>query len=150
MCDFMFRVSVFDLIDNENFEILCMLLEINLTSEWLEREYDNIKRGQGDVYLFQSNTGSLILNLFQDPTDQNEMVLVGIRCKKEIYSNIKAILEIIYTNAPVKSTQFEEGTDILDELIVPQNYPIRQNTITIIDGKEVFYFFQNLKIFYYD
>ena len=54
MSDFIFIVSIFDLIETSDFEMLCKLLGLNIESEWLEKEYDDIKRGQGDAYLFQS------------------------------------------------------------------------------------------------
>ena len=58
MYDFVFIVSIFDLIENPNdFEMLCKSLSLNIDPEWLEKEYDDVERGQGDAYLFQSHDG---------------------------------------------------------------------------------------------
>ena len=41
--DFVFIVSIFDLIQNpKDFEMLCKLLSLNIDPEWLEKEYDDI------------------------------------------------------------------------------------------------------------
>ena len=42
MSDFIFIVSIFDLIETSDFEMLCKLLGLNIESEWLEKEYDDI------------------------------------------------------------------------------------------------------------
>ena len=97
MYDFVFIVSIFDLFENPNdFEMLCKSLSLNIDPEWLEKEYDDVERGQGDAYLFQSHDGCLFLDLFNEPTDQNEMILVGVRCKKELYVQIKIAVTSIY------------------------------------------------------
>lgn len=147
MYDFVFMVSIFDLIYNPKFETLCTFLNVEIKSKWLEEEYNNIMRGQGDTYLFHSQIGCLLLDLFQEPTDQNEMVLVGIRCRKEVHTQIKSTVKAIYDEAPVKSTRINEGTGVLDRLVSAENYPIIIPTITDVDGKETYEFFQNLKVF---
>ena len=99
--DFVFIVSIFDLIQNpKDFEMLCKLLSLNIDPEWLEKEYDDVERGQGDAYLFQSHDGCLFLDLFNEPTDQNEMILVGVRCKEELYVQVKVAIISIYEKAP--------------------------------------------------
>ncbi len=148
MYDFVFIVSIFDLIENPNdFEMLCKSLSLNIDPEWLEKEYDDVERGQGDAYLFQSHDGCLFLDLFNEPTDQNEMILVGVRCKKELYVQIKIAVTSIYEKAPVKGVQVDEGINILDKLINSNNYPIERSTITTINGKETYRFFQKLRVF---
>lgn len=147
MYDFLFMVSIFDLIYNPKFEILCTFLNLVIKSKWLEEEYDSIKRGQGDAYLFNSQVGCILLDLFQEPTDQNEMVLVGIRCRIEVHTQIQSTVKAIYDEAPVKSTQLNEGIGVLDKLVAAENYPIVRPTITDIDGKETYEFYQNLKLF---
>lgn len=147
MSDFIFIVSIFDLIETSDFEMLCKLLGLNIESEWLEKEYDDIKRGQGDAYLFQSCDSCLFLDLFREPTDQNEMILVGVRCKQELSAKIKVIVASIYEKASVKGVQLDEGTNILDRLIDGNNYPMERSTITIMNGKETYRFFQKLKVF---
>lgn len=147
MSDFIFIVSIFDLIETSDFEMLCKLLGLNIESEWLEKEYDDIKRGQGDAYLFQSCDSCLFLDLFREPTDQNEMILVGVRCKQELSAKIKVIVASIYEKASVKGVQLYEGTNILDRLIDGNNYPMERSTITIMNGKETYRFFQKLKVF---
>ena len=146
--DFVFIVSVFDLIENPNdLEILCKLLGLNIDPEWLEKEYNDVERGQGDAYLFQSHDGCLFLDLFNEPTDQNEMIMVGVRCKEERYIQAKVAIKSIYEKAPVKGVQVDEGTNILDKLIDSANYPIERPTITTINGKETYRYFQKLRVF---
>ena len=119
MCDFRFLVSADDLMDSPDFEGLCRLLGLQIPSAWLETEYEAIPRGQGDAYLFSSPEGCLFLDLFRDPTDQNEMILVGVRCKDACAAPVKATVESIYAQAPVKSAQMEEETGLLDPLLAP-------------------------------
>lgn len=146
--DFIFIVSIFDLLENLNdFEMLCKLLSLNIDPEWLGKEYDDVERGQGDAYLFQSHGGCLFLDLFNEPTDQNEMILVGVRCKKELYAQIKAAVTSIYEKAPIKGVQVDEGTNILDKLIDGNKYPIERPTLTTINGKETYRYFQKLRVF---
>ena len=78
----------------------------------------------------------MFLDLFNEPTDQNEMILVGVRCKKELYVQIKIAVTSIYEKAPVKGVQVDEGINILDKLINSNNYPIERSTITTINGTE--------------
>ena len=145
--DFVFIVSIFDLIQNpKDFEMLCKLLSLNIDPEWLEKEYDDVERGQGDAYLFQSHDGCLFLDLFNEPTDQNEMILVGVRCKEELYVQVKVAIISIYEKAPVKGAQVDEGTNILDKLIDDNNCPIERPTITTINGKETYRYFQKLRV----
>ena len=148
MCDFRFLVSADDLMDSPDFEGLCRLLGLQIPSAWLETEYEAIPRGQGDAYLFSSPEGCLFLDLFRDPTDQNEMILVGVRCKDACAAPVKATVESIYAQAPVKSAQMEEETGLLDPLLAPGRYPLERATITLTDGKKAYYFLQNLKQFF--
>lgn len=147
MNDFKFMVSVFDLIDNPVFANLCRLLHLDIPSAWLEQEYDHIYRGQGDVFLFQSLTGCLLLDLFQELTDQNEMVVVGIRCPQELYTQVKKYAQALYQQAPVKSVRLEEGPGLLDTLLAPENYPLARPSLTTLNGQETTVFLQHLQIF---
>lgn len=147
MYDFECMVSIYDLIDNCDFKTLCQILNVDIQSEWLENEYDNYKRGQGDVLLFQSQLGCIVLDLFQEPTDQNEMIVVGIRCNIEMCAKIKGIVEAICKEAPVKSHQVNEGIAILDRMMSYDRYPVERPTITDIDGKETYKYFQKLRLF---
>ena len=75
------------------------------------------------------------------------MILVGVRCKQELSAKIKVIVASIYEKASVKGVQLDEGTNILDRLIDGNNYPMERSTITIMNGKETYRFFQKLKVF---
>ena len=147
MGDILFMVSVFDLIDNPDFETLCGFLGLNIRPDWLGEEYDGIERGQGDVYLFRSHTGWVLFDLFKEPTDQNEMVLVGVRCPEEGYPRVRASVEAIYKKAPVRSARLEEGRGILSPFVSPGHYPLERATITMVGGKEAYRFSQNLRLF---
>lgn len=149
MYDFKFMVSIFDLMEIYNFQTICHILQLDIHLEWLEKEYNYIKGGQGDAFLFQSQMGCIILDLFQHPTDQNEMIVVGIRCKMELCAKIKAMVEAIYHEAPVKSNQIEEGIEILEGLISSDSYPVERPTITDVDGKETYLYLQKLREFHF-
>ena len=74
------------------------------------------------------------------------MVTVGIRCKEELCIEIKSIIEEIYNIAPVKSTGIDEGRGVLDRQLSPDSYPIERPTVTIMNGKKVYTYFQKLNL----
>ncbi|MEG0592181.1 MAG: hypothetical protein RR512_02645 [Coprobacillus sp.] len=149
MVDIIFMVSIFDLTESTEFTDLCSIIGLDLNLAWLEEKYDSTPRGQGNALLFYSNDKShlLFLNLFQEPTDQNEMIVVGIRCKEIIKEKILEKVMIIYNNAAVKSANVKVDIHLLDEDVLETSYPKIIPTITCIDGKEVYEYKQYLEVY---
>ncbi|MEG0684206.1 MAG: hypothetical protein RR428_04030 [Coprobacillus sp.] len=149
MVDIVFMVSIFDLIESDEFIEICHKLKIQLDCHWLEEKYDSYPRGQGNVLLFQSkeDSGFLCLDLFQEQTDQNEMVKIGIRCKQSEKEELLKPIMSIYDNVIVKSLDVKVGIGLLNNDIDISHYPKVIPTITYIDEKEVYEYRQYLEIY---
>ena len=87
------------------------------------------------------------MDLFQELTDQNEMVVVGIRCPQELYTQVKKYAQALYQQAPVKSIRLEESKGLLDTLLAPENYPLARPSLTTLNEQETTVFLQHLQIF---
>ena len=139
-------VSIYDVLKYENFMEVCKIVGCKIDLDWLKTMYERIPCGQGDAYLFSSaDKQSLIyLDLFHSPTDQNEMITMGIRIPNEKAKALFHDVQELYQTAPVKSEEMKTGSDILKECITPSCYPKRIPTITHMEGKEVFEYMQQL------
>ncbi|MHC5217173.1 hypothetical protein ACYSNR_10920 [Enterococcus sp. LJL128] len=148
--DFIFMLSIFDILYDENFSKVCKLLHINWDDDWMAAKYDQIISGQGEAVILHSVSNQhelLFFDLHLGFTDQHNMVLIGVRCSEHSSFEIKPLLKKIYDTADVKSLQMEQGGSLLDEKIKVSNYPKKMMTVTKINGQEVYEYEQRLECY---
>jgi len=65
----------------------------------------------------------IFIDLFNDFTDQYNMVKLGVRCEVDKYKRIRNILSSIYSRAEIKSNLKESEDDSLKYEIGNADYP---------------------------
>lgn len=131
----------------ESFSHLCQALHIEVDIErFHDQYYDNPHRaGEGDVYVFRNRlnpSSFMMLDTLHEPTDQCDMVKLGVRCDDSVSAEVKMYLLQLYDKDTPRTKIVESnGTDLL-ESIEPQHYPrmnkvYQQHIHYYIDGQQV-------------
>lgn len=130
------QVSVWDLVQHVNerclphstlLEILRQLgLDIDLV-KICNRYIDETLLGEGDVLIFKSaaNPGStVIFDLFRDPCDQLDLIIVGILCPEDNQASICKLLINFFIECRAQVYfSISVGNAKLRELADPSSYP---------------------------
>lgn len=93
--------------------------------------------GKGDVIVFKSNIDSeefVVFDLYNGFTDQNNMVMIGVRCvddNKEIKNSLIKLHERL---EPTSKFIEEYGSDLL-KMVDKRKYPKKQNDLGNLGNK---------------
>lgn len=82
--------------------------------------------GKGDVFVFfdHSLLRFIVFDLYHGYTDQNDMIILGVKCKSSEFEQVHKIMKNIYDKCCPKSafTIDDIGT-YLEDLVKTSNYP---------------------------
>lgn len=148
--EFSFYLPFFDLIDDTNevfiLEELMRELKIKFDIMELDNQYLSYgegpgRAGKGDIFVFFAIGDKdvfILIDLFNDFTDQHNMVKLGVRCEIKHHKQIRDLLHDIHSRAEIKS-EIKESEDLLKLEINSGNYPevIRYGTEKYI--KNIYY-----------
>lgn len=89
--------------------------------------FDQTPVGQGDVYVFLGNDqpeSLLAFDLYRDPTDQLDIVTVGVCVPADAVTQIKSLLRSAFDQASCQII-YEEGNFLqrVQQMIDPSGYP---------------------------
>ncbi|CAH1203129.1 MULTISPECIES: hypothetical protein [Paenibacillus] len=133
--EYSFYLSFFDLIDDvdeaSSLEELMKTFNINydlaeLYNQYLSYGKGTCRAGKGDVFVFlNKNDGEsfILIDLFQDFTDQYNMVKLGVRCEVNFGRQIRDKIWSIHSRAEIKSKIKESNDDLLKLDICSVDYP---------------------------
>ncbi|AJS58992.1 hypothetical protein [Paenibacillus sp. IHBB 10380] len=133
--EFSFYLPFFDLIDDSdevlNLEELMRQLNISfnmmeLYNQYLSYAEGPFRAGKGDVFVFfkkDDKDSFILIDLFNDFTDQHNMVKLGVRCEIKYDKQIRNILYNIHSRAEIKSKTKESYDDLLKSEISSEDYP---------------------------
>ncbi|UKS26593.1 hypothetical protein LOZ80_34620 [Paenibacillus sp. HWE-109] len=100
------------------------LMNIHFDDDFLMSKYDSYGRGRGDVIVFKAEIGNpecILFDLYNSFTDQNNMVLFGVRCFEG--SDIeKVMLELLNKSEPTSKFIINEE-NYLSGIADASNYP---------------------------
>ncbi|MGN7763378.1 hypothetical protein [Paenibacillus sp. 22594] len=133
--EFSFYLPFFDLIDDTD-EVFCLeelMRQLNIRFNIMEL-YDQYisygegpcRAGKGDVFVFftkDDKDSFILIDLFNDFTDQHNMVKLGVRCEVKYDKWIRNILNNIHSRAEIKSKIKESDDDLLKLEINSEDYP---------------------------
>ncbi|CUU48888.1 hypothetical protein [Clostridium beijerinckii] len=125
-------------IPHDNFKQLCEVININMNYKWLEEKYYFTKRGQGNVLIFYSPLNKdefILLDIYCGPTDQNDMIKLGVRCSSNHNEIVNHLMHYIHEEAYPKSSFIEYENNELLSLTKQENYPKPKIVITGIENK---------------
>ncbi|OKP88491.1 hypothetical protein A3844_07240 [Paenibacillus helianthi] len=135
--EFSFYLPFFDLID-DTFEVFSLeelmrqlVIRFNfmeLCDRYLSYGEGPSRAGKGDVYVFfteDDRESFILIDLFNDFTDQHNMVKLGVRyeIKHQNDKQIRNILHNIHSRAEIKSKIKESDDDLLKLEINNEDYP---------------------------
>ncbi|MEK5239856.1 hypothetical protein NST99_29785 [Paenibacillus sp. FSL L8-0470] len=135
--EFSFYLPFFDLIDDmfEVFSLEELMRQLNirfnfmeLCDQYLSYGEGPSRAGKGDVFVFftkDDRDSFILIDLFNDFTDQHNMVKLGVRCeiKHDNDKRIRNILNNIHSRAEIKSKIKESNDDLLKLEINSEEYP---------------------------
>lgn len=134
--EILIQVSVWDLVQHVNecclpnskmFEILRQIgVDIDLV-QICNRYIDETSPGEGDVLIFGSSANQnskVIFDLFRDPYDQLDLIVVGILCSDDDHASIcKSLMNFFIECQTQVYFSISVGNATLRELAEPSNYP---------------------------
>ncbi|TVX96269.1 hypothetical protein [Cohnella terricola] len=133
--EFSFYLPFFDLIDDtdetSSLEELMRQFDLSLNIEGLDNQYLSygdgaFRAGKGDIFVFfkkDDKESFILIDLFNDFTDQHNMVKLGVRCEVNKDKQIRNILSSIHSRAEIKSSLKESDDDLLKFEICNVDYP---------------------------
>lgn len=133
--EFSFYLPFFDLIDDTdevfNLEEIMRQLDISFNKMELYNQYLSygegpFRAGKGDIFVFfkkNDKNSFILIDLFNDFTDQHNMVKLGVRCEIKYDKQIRNILYNIHSGAEIKSKTKESHDDLLKLEISSEDYP---------------------------
>lgn len=133
--EFSFYLPFFDLIDDtdEVFSLEELMRQLNISFNMIELYYQYLsygegpsRAGKGDVFVFfkkDDKDSFTLIDLFNDFTDQHNMVKLGVHCEIKYDKQIRNILYNIHSRAEIKSKIKESYDDLLKLEISSEDYP---------------------------
>lgn len=133
--EFSFYLPFFDLIDDtdEVFSLEELMRKLNirfnimeLYNQYLSYGKGPSRAGKGDIFVFftkDDKDSFILIDLFNDFTDQHNMVKLGVRCEINHDKRIRDIFNIIHSRAEIKSKINESDDDLLKLEINSEDYP---------------------------
>ncbi|ADM71139.1 hypothetical protein GMA19_03334 [Paenibacillus polymyxa E681] len=133
--EFSFYLPFFDLIDDTDgvFSLEELMRQLNIRFNIMElyNQYlsygEGVSRvGKGDVFVFSTKYDKnifILIDLFNDFTDQHNMVKLGVRCEINHDKRIRDIFNNIHLRAEIKSKINESDDDLLKLDINSEDYP---------------------------
>ncbi|MCM3337895.1 hypothetical protein M3650_04415 [Paenibacillus sp. MER TA 81-3] len=120
-----------ELLGASNLEELMKELNISLNITELYNVYLSYgngpyRAGKGDVFVFFKNNDMdsfILIDLFNDFTDQHNMVKLGVRCETIQEKQIRDILFDLHSKTDIKSKIKESYDDFLKLEIIKADYP---------------------------
>jgi hypothetical protein len=141
--EFSFHLPFYDLIYNnwssleelDNHEIVAITqwLGIALDIDALTKEYEKVKNGKGDIFVFFHPTDKetfLYFDLFNEETDQCGMIQLGVRClRSERETALRVIEPLFYKSSPRSSLSMDWSNLMLQRSIEDSDFYLKKRKI---------------------